>query len=331
MNRYLKGASQLSRRKKVALQLLFDAILIVVCFLAAMALRYDHIQFLEWPRIWLPLMVSFPLALMAFSFFGLYRSMMRFVSSKVLTIIGKGVLISAIAMYLSNAILVAHVPRSVPFIYAVFVFLTVGGMRFTVRHYFRLPNQTPKSRVVIYGAGDAGRELLYSVFHGRDYTPVAFVDDDPSLQRLNIGGFPVFAPSALETLRQDMGVNVVLLAVPSMGRAHRRQIIEHCQKLNLEIKTIPTISDIIDGTAKISDLRLVTPDELLGREPVAPREDLLRRNITGKVVMVTGAGGSIGSETDPSMQHITILCPTHWLFYSPFSFPVFSSCVPALS
>lgn len=296
MRRFLTRASLIGRRKKVALQLVLDAILIVVCFLAAMALRYDHIEFLQWPRIWLPLMVSLPLALITFSFFGLYRSMMRFVSSKILTIIGKGALISAIAMYVTNAILVAQVPRSVPFIYTVFVFLTVGGLRFAVRHFFRLPDQIPKSRVVIYGAGAAGRELLYSVFHGRDYTPVAFIDADPNLQRLNIGGFPVFAPSALETLTQDMGVKVVLLAIPSLDRVHRRQIIDQCQDLNLEIKTIPTISDIIDGTAKISDLRRVTPDELLGRDPVAPIDDLLRKNIAGKAVLVTGAGGSIGSE-----------------------------------
>ncbi|WP_333714749.1 polysaccharide biosynthesis protein [Yoonia sp.] len=286
----------MSRRRKVALQMSLDAVLIVFCFLAAMTLRWDHLYFLERASIWWPVATSLPATLIAFWYFGLYRSMMRFVTSNVVEIIAKSVAISAVIMYVTNMILTAGVPRSVPFIYAVLLFLSVGFIRFAVRHYFHLPIQSKKTPVVIYGAGDAGRDLLNSLVRGRDYAPVGFIDDDPSLHRLSIGGIPVMSPKALEVLTEDLGVTVVLLAIPRIDRARRRQIIARCQDLRLEIKTIPTVSDIVDGVAKVSDLRQVTPDELLGRDPVAPDSDLLARNIAGKAVMITGAGGSIGSE-----------------------------------
>ena len=296
MDKFLRRALFLSRRRKVALQVCLDAVLMVVCFLAAMTLRYDHLQYLERGSIWLPVAISVPLTLIAFRYFGLYRSIVRFVTGNVLEIIAKSVFISAATMYATNAILTVGVPRSVPFIYAVLLFLSVGFLRFAARHYFHIPALSQRSPVVIYGAGDAGRELLNSVLHGRDFAPVAFIDDDPSLQKLTIGGLPVLPPGRLETVTRDMDVRTVLLAIPSLNRARRRQIIAHCQDLKLDIKTLPKISDIIDGRAKVSDLRQVTPDDLLGRDPVVPDESLLQKNIAGKTVLVTGAGGSIGSE-----------------------------------
>jgi FlaA1/EpsC-like NDP-sugar epimerase len=150
--------------------------------------------------------------------------------------------------------------------------------------------------VIIYGAGDSGLQLLNSLFHGREYAPIALVDDDKRLQGLFVGGMRVYPANQIPHLVQETGAQVVLLAIPSIGRARRREIVEDLEDLSVEIKTIPGLSEIISGKAKISELRAVTAEDLLGRDPVAPNLELLGKNITGCVVMVSGAGGSIGSE-----------------------------------
>lgn len=288
--------STLSRSQKVALQLFIDAGLIVFCFLAAMTIRLESLEFLSDLNIWLPVSVAGVAAIGVFWQAGLYRTLVRFVTGKILISIVKGALIFVIALFVASGLLTSGIPRSVPIISGILLFLAMGGLRFAVRQIFRKPMQVSKRPVVIYGAGDAGRELLNSLFHGRDYTPVAFLDDDPGLHGLTIGGFPVYSPQAIPKLAEDMALEVVLLAMPSLSRARRREIFASLEGLSLEVKTIPGLSDIISGKAKVSELRNVTAEDLLGRDAVAPNEQLLERNISGKVVMVTGAGGSIGSE-----------------------------------
>ena len=153
-----------------------------------------------------------------------------------------------------------------------------------------------KRPIIIYGAGEAGRQLLNALFHGNEFTPVAFVDDDLSLRNMGVGGFRVYSPEKIPHLAQTTGARVILLAMPKISRARRRQIVNSLQDLGLEIKTIPGMSDIISGKTKISKLQPVSAEDLLGRDPVAPDPELIGEDITGRVVMVSGAGGSIGSE-----------------------------------
>ena len=296
MIEYISFFSTLSRTHKVAIQLVVDGALMVLCFLAAMTIRLENLDFLDNPKIWGPAMVAVTATLISLHQFGLYRSLVRFVTGKILKSIAKGVAAFPITLFISNELLDTGVPRSVPIISAVLLFLAIGGLRFFLRQLFRHPLQFSKRSVVIYGAGEAGVELLNSLFHGRDYAPVAFVDDNPSLQGLTIGGYPVYPPERIPSLSQEIGLEVVLLAMPSITHAKRREIFASLESLNLEVQTIPGLSDIISGKAKISELRNVTPEDLLGRDPVAPDAELLKQNIAGKVVMVTGAGGSIGSE-----------------------------------
>lgn len=288
--------STLSRPRKVAFQLILDAGLIVFCFLAAMTIRFESIDFLENIEIWLPVAISSAVAIAVFWFAGLYRSLVRFVTGKILASIMKGVLAFAVSLLLLNSLLISGIPRSVPIISGLLLFLSIGGSRFVFRHIFRRPIQVTKQPVVIYGAGESGLELLNSLFHGRDYTPIAFVDDDRHLQGLTISGLPVYSPQRIPRLADETGLEVVLLAMPSLSHTRRREIFASLESMNLEVKTIPGLSDIISGKAKISELRNVTAEDLLGRDAVTPNEKLLKRNITSKVVMVTGAGGSIGSE-----------------------------------
>lgn len=296
MPQYISYLSLLNRRTKVLLQLSLDAVLIVFSFLGAMLFRLESITFLSNPDIWLALGITVCVSLVIFRFLGLYRALVRYITGRILIAVGKGAVVAAIVLYASGIVFDAGLPRSVPIIFATFVFLSVGGLRFMARTFFRNPRQLCRCPVIIYGAGEAGLQLLNSLFHGREYVPVALVDDDPSLQNLAVGGLSVVAPSQIPVLVEETGAQVILLAIPSMSRQRRREVVGKLEELQLEIKTIPGMSDIISGKSKISELRTVSAEDLLGRDPVAPDAKLLSENITGKVVMVSGAGGSIGSE-----------------------------------
>jgi FlaA1/EpsC-like NDP-sugar epimerase len=296
MRNSIERFSILSRRNKIALQLGLDTILIAISFLGTMMLRLESLDFTGQPDIWRALISSIIATLLAFWSLGLYRVVVRFITGKILVTVATGALVAATSLYAAGSIFNASLPRSVPIIYAVFAFLSVGGLRFAARTYFRNPNHLNKRPVIIYGAGEAGLQLLNALFHGHEFAPVALVDDDLSLQNLGIGGLRVYSPDRIPRLVHETGAKVILLAIPSMGRVRRREIVGALEDLQLEIKTIPGMSDIISGKAKISELRTVSAEDLLGRDPVAPDTELLSRNITGRVVMVSGAGGSIGSE-----------------------------------
>lgn len=286
----------LNRANKIALQIASDSALILGCFLFAMTLRLESVAWAISLKIWLVFAASVAAALTTFWLSGLYWTLVRFLTGKIIVAIARGVALMAIGILVLNALADAGIPRSVPIMTAALSLLAIGGLRFFVRQLFRGPLQLSKRPVVIYGAGDAGLELLNSLFHGRDYAPIAFIDDDRSIQGLVIGGCRVYSPSALPQLMENITIEAALLALPTIGPARRREILSLLENLQLEVKTIPSLSDIITGKAKISQLRHVTPEELLGRDPVPPDAQLLGQNITGKVVMVTGAGGSIGGE-----------------------------------
>ncbi len=296
MTKYTSYLSALRRPTKVAIQLTADCVLVVMAFIGAMLFRLESATFLQLPANWVAVFVATVVTLLSFHFLGVYRALVRFVTGKILITIGKGAVIGAVSLYLAGLAFEAAIPRSVPIIFGLFVILFVGGLRFVMRTFFRNPAYLHKKPVIIYGAGDSGLQLLNSLFHGREYAPIALVDDDKRLQGLSVGGLRVYSADQIPQLVQELGAQVVLLAIPSLARARRRAIVEDLEELQVEIKTIPGLSDIISGKAKISELRAVTAEDLLGRDPVAPNHELLGRNITGRVVMVSGAGGSIGSE-----------------------------------
>ncbi|MEN8838863.1 MAG: polysaccharide biosynthesis protein, partial [Celeribacter marinus] len=164
MSNYIKYLSALSRKTKVVLMLAMDATLIALSFVFAMLLRLESIAFLSRPEIWMAMAISVATALIAFRFFGLYRAMLRYITGRILIAIGKGAIVSAIVLYGAGILIGASLPRSVPIIFIMFVFLSVGGLRFITRTFFRNPNQSRKRPVIIYGAGDSGLQLLNSLF-----------------------------------------------------------------------------------------------------------------------------------------------------------------------
>lgn len=286
----------LSRTTKRLMQIALDVLLMLACFYTAMVLRLESTEFASNPAVWMAFLPVIPVTVIAYRQLGLYRSILRFITGQAFRAIGIGVGVSVVTLIVMGELIATPIPRSVPGIFGVLMILSTGGLRFTIRNILRQPVKSNRQPVAIYGAGEAGRQLQHALFHGPEYEPVAYIDDDPSLQNTLIGGRRVFSQSDINWLAREMKIKSVLLALPSISRARRREIVEEIEPLGLEIKTIPGMADIVSGQASFNELRNVTPEDLLGRDPVPPHPDLMGRNITGKVVLVSGAGGSIGSE-----------------------------------
>lgn len=285
----------LSRRVKMYGLMVVDGTLIVFSFYFAMVLRLE-----SWDvppkEVWLTVSVSFFIALISFHFFGLYRSVTRFITARSFKAIVYGSLLSAVAMFSISQFFELLVPRSVPGIYLVLLIGSVAAGRFSLRRFLRNSRLTGRLPIAIYGAGEAGRQLLYAVNQGREYNAIAFFDDDPHLHNTFIGDVFVYSPNQISSIIEEFSIKTVLLALPSASRARRRDIVQMIEQHQVEIKTIPGMADIVSGRASFAELLQVSPEDLLGRDPVPPQPDLMSQNIEGKVVLVTGAGGSIGSE-----------------------------------
>ncbi|WP_197742828.1 nucleoside-diphosphate sugar epimerase/dehydratase [Lentilitoribacter sp. Alg239-R112] len=294
--RILDRLLSLDRVYKRFLQILSDCILIITCFACAMALRLDGFNFVSTPDVWNVLFIVLPVTIFLFIHLSLYRAVLRFISSRALRTIMFSVFISAVVMFVADQVFVLPVPRSVPIIYTVLLFCAIGGSRFGWRALYRVRTGRQKVNVVIYGAAETGRQLLDAIRYVGDYAVVAFVDDNKELHGQEINSVKVYSPDSLDLLKRRMGATAVLLAAPGASNVQRRKIIERVEKHTLQLRTIPTIGDLISGRAQVSDLKIVQAEELLGRNAVPPRMNLLKAHISDKVVMVTGAGGSIGSE-----------------------------------
>ena len=196
---------------------------------------------------------------------------------------------------------VDKVPRTVgiiqPALLIVFVFLSRGLVRLFLSGEYQLQVRESKlPRVIIYGAGNTGRQLLYALESGRAVRVAAFVDDDKRLQGCMLGGLKIYPPRRIPALLRAFGSNTVLLAIPSASRSRRREIVNSLQQCKANVRTVPSYDEIASGKVAVNTLRELEIDELLGRDPVAPKKELLVKTVQHKTVMVTGAGGSIGSE-----------------------------------
>jgi FlaA1/EpsC-like NDP-sugar epimerase len=236
--------------------------------------------------------------------FGLYRAIVRFLGYRAIWSVVQAVALYAL-LWASLALIsgVEGVPRSVVIINGLIALVFVGGARMAMRYVLLLGESAqrkaegkPKTRVVIFGAGDAGRQLAQSLFNGREFHLCGFADDDVRMQGRDLLGVPVVAPNDLADFITRCKVSDLLLAIPSVSRETRREVLERLRILPVRVRTLPGMSDLIGGRVSLSDLHDLDIDDLLGRAPAQPDVVLLQSQITRKVVMVTGAGGSIGSE-----------------------------------
>ena len=244
---------------------------------------------------------------------GLYRAIIRFVGEELVLAVFRGVTLVAIPLAMLDYLAFGRLGESVS---AGLVFWAFGILGLTISRFVMRglvsPHGEAGDRVAIYGAGQAGLRLATAVAKSREFDPVLFVDDNRGLRGRVVAGLPVCGPAALPDLVSKVGIRRVLLALPSASRRKRRDIIASLEHLSVRVQTVPDIDDLVAGRARVDDVRDVDVTDLLGREIVPPNEKLLGACITGKTVLVTGAGGSIGSEL---CRQIVRLSPTRLVLY----------------
>lgn len=235
-------------------------------------------------------------SLAVFSVLGLYRAILRYMTPQAIATVFYGVCFSAAALLLLCWFIPLTDRIRLVFCFAVLALFFIGGSRWLFRSALQMGLHKTKSRVLIYGAGCSGRQLLYSLQSSDEYKAVVFVDDNPELQKTTVCGLSVLSSDLLEKALQRYRVDRILLAIPSAGRGRRRALLELLSGLPVPVQSIPGMADLVAGNMKIDDLQDVRIEDLLGREVIEPNGDLMNTNISNKVVMVTGAGGSIGAE-----------------------------------
>ena len=317
MHNIFKDILAIPRSAKSSILITADSLLLIGALWLSFSLRLDNFY---WPRggvnnpIVLVVLFAPVFAVPVFAHFGLYRAIIRYLGMKAVWSIVKAVMVYAalwgLVAFLSG---VQGVPRSVVLINAMVALLAVGGSRMFARWLlrkiedsFRIKHTKKgagsdamaqhQSRVVIFGAGAAGRQLAIGLGQSRECVLLAFVDDGVELQGRDLMGVPILSQDKLQDFVVSHQVHDILLAMPSITRKQRSVIIEKLRPLNIRIRTLPGLMAMAQGKADYADLHDLDINDLLAREPAEPDEAMLQQQVTGKTVMVTGAGGSIGSE-----------------------------------
>jgi FlaA1/EpsC-like NDP-sugar epimerase len=291
----ITGARLLGRPSKQVIMVVSDCVAVTAALWTAIALRLDAFAPPFNHAGWL-YAAAVGTAVPAFAFLGLYRAVIRFMSVRAAFAMGMGIAFSTAALLaLNEFVLPSDLSPSVFIIYLALALLFVGGSRFGARELLRIHGPAAE-RVVVYGAGGAGAQLCASLFSSHHFRPVAIIDDNVKLHGAGLGGLRVRSPDDLLELRRSQGVNLVLLALPSASRRRRSQIIDSLSSQGFKVQTVPDLSEIVSGRARLEEIRDIDVHDLLGRDPVPPNPALLSACVRGKAILVTGAGGSIGSE-----------------------------------
>ena len=273
-----------------------DSVMMPLALWAAISLKagYPTFSLSDWPGYAAVIAISIPI----FVRMGLYRAVIRFLGHKAIFAVAFAVLLSGVLLGILGLILkVKALSFSVVTIYSCLTLLYVAGSRFVVRYYLLTRYIQPTvARVAIYGAGDAGARLYNALSTTRAFDPLVFIDDKKSLHGRMVNGTKVYPPEDLPTLIKDRHIDRILLALPSLTRRRRREILSSLEPLGVHVQTVPEFEQLVTGNATVGDIREVDVCDLLGRDSVPPKAALFDACIRDRVVMVTGAGGSIGSE-----------------------------------
>ena len=283
----------------------FDLFVVIFSLWLAFSLRYSEI-YIPPQTLWWIFIAAPAIAVPVFIKFGLYRAIIRYLGMQAIWTVVQATMLYeilfAVLVLLSN---LEGVPRTVYAIQALLLLIIVGGTRLIARWWINsmkngsnhlARNKKVVSPVIIYGAGSSGMQLAAALKQSYKYRPIAFIDDAIELHNHQINGLTVFPFTQLSHLIEQHGVTDLLLALPSVSRARRNELIRLLEPYSLHVRTLPSLIDLADGKVNVSDIQEVDIADLLGREAIEPIQNLLQANITNKIVMVTGAGGSIGSE-----------------------------------
>ena len=303
---------RLPRRYKRLIQVSTDVVLVWAALWLAFLVRLGNFTFVDplGGHAWL-FGIAPLIAIPFFIRFGMYRAVMRYFGNDALMAIVKAVTLSALLLALAvywRTDAPKVIPRSMVFNYWWLSLFLIGGLRLMMRQYFMgdwfsadsltkfKGRDASLPKVAVYGAGAAGNQLAAALRLGRGMRPVAFIDDDPNLYNRSIAGLRVYSPKHIQQMIDEMGADEILLAIPSASRARRREVLETLEHYPLHVRSVPGFMDLASGRVKVEDIQEVDIADLLGRDAVPPQQALFEKCILGKVVMVTGAGGSIGSE-----------------------------------
>ena len=296
MNLFVNKILSMPRTKKRIVTLIIDSFLILSAFWLSYLIRLDDLSVFTYLDNWFLVASLLPLTLLTFIKLGLYRAVLRYMNVQAVWIV---IIASGLATFylISFSFFIGNsMPRTVPIIFACLCLLSIGGSRLILRVLVGRHLLVNKEAVIIYGAGSAGRQLASALSNSPEYIVVGFIDDDLSKQKSIIQGINVYSLASLEHLIIKKTVKRVLLAMASAKRSHRKEIVTRLESFPIKVQSTPGMAEIVDGSAEIVEFKDVEIEDLLGRDPVVSNEELMAANICSKVVMVTGAGGSIGSE-----------------------------------
>lgn len=324
--KYVQRVLGMPRPAKRLIALLFDGCLCVLTVWLAFCFRFNDwyslsgVQFITIP-------VSLFIALPLFVTFGLYRAIFRFMGWAAFATVIKCVLIYGLVyMVIFTIISVPTIPRTVGILQPLLLLLAVGLSRFVARYflydaYSKILGQNAPIRTLVYGAGAQGRQLVSALGHGGEFKVVGFLDDDATLKGMSLNGVKIYDPHKIEEICADLEIRTVLLALPQIDRERRNEILERLRSAKVSVRTVPDIGALATGQAQVTDLQDLDVEDLLGRIPVLPNAGLLGKNVRDRVVLVTGAAGSIGSQL---CREIAKLKPKALLLLDQNEFGIYS-------
>ncbi|WP_433692515.1 polysaccharide biosynthesis protein [Herbaspirillum seropedicae] len=291
----------LPRAAKRLIALFVDLSLCILSVWLAFYLRLGEFVALSGNALW-AIAAAVGIALPIFVISGLYRAIFRYSGWPALMAVARAVGIYGL-LYASlfTSIGIAGVPRTIGIIQPMLLLVFVGTSRAFARfwlggQYQSILQRAARPKALIYGAGATGRQLASAITNSPEIQVAGFIDDDDRLHGHVLNGLPIYNPADLKSLATTLNISDILLAMPSISRHRRNEILSHMRSAHVAVRTLPSMIDLAQGKVSVSDLRELDIEDLLGREPVMPNHILLAMNVRSKVVMVTGAGGSIGSE-----------------------------------
>ena len=326
LKEFIKYIASIHRYFKRLIVIIIDLNLCLFSTWCAYSLRFDTIISLKNLNFF-PAILSMGILILVFWFSGIYRSILRYTNSSIYKLILKSILIySSIYCFIIIFLKFENVPRSIGLLQPMILFITIVFSRAIIKNllsYAYTFKNYKKKNVLVYGTGDAGRQLVLSLDNHPEFEVVGFVDSDLEMHKRTLLGVNVYSPSKLESIINSKGISLVFLALRNISISKKNNIIESLSKYKLNVKSLPNLSKIVDGKIKISDILDFEIEDLLNREQVCPDNNLLTKNINFKTVLVTGAGGSIGSEL---CRQIVKLKPAKLILIDLNEFAIYNIC-----
>jgi len=292
---------RLNRNLKRLIAIITDFSLCIICTWIAFYLRLEDLNFVKDYNFSFAALISLS-AIPIFWLFGLYRTIFRYAGLSILFTISLSIFIYGLLYILTISVfMIQGIPRSIGLIQPMLLFFAVATTRFTAKYFLtgtfrRLDYSLNKKNVLIYGAGTAGRQLFESLNNNNEFRVIGFLDDDQTLHKQVLLGKKIYNLSKIQNLIETKDINLVLLAIPSINKQRKNEIIKNLNRYKLAVKSLPNLQDIISERVTVSDVKDFLVNDLLNREQVNPDKELLKKNIESKSILVTGSGGSIGSE-----------------------------------